>query len=144
MTVNHRLNVLGYLDLSAYGEEYRYSGNLGQADIVAALEWVRDNIAAFGGDPDNVTIFGQSGGGGKVTTLMQMPSADGLYHRAIVMSGVMGRRRDPADPYRLPALIANKCSGSVPAGVPFPALPDNRRKYFAVKKAAPQGNDFFS
>ncbi len=103
VTVNHRLNVLGYLDLSAYGEEYRYSGNLGQADIVAALEWVRDNIAAFGGDPDNVTIFGQSGGGGKVTTLMQMPSADGLYHRAIVMSGVMGGRRKPDDPYKLPA-----------------------------------------
>ena len=88
VTINHRLNVLGYLDLSAYGEEYKYSGNLGQADIVAALQWVKENIAAFGGDPDNVTIFGQSGGGGKVTTLMQMPAADGLYHRAIVMSGV--------------------------------------------------------
>ena len=88
VTINHRLNVLGYLDLSAYGEEYKYSGNLGQADIVAALQWVKENIAAFGGDPDNVTIFGQSGGGGKVTTLLQMPAADGLYHRAIVMSGV--------------------------------------------------------
>jgi len=88
VTINHRLNVLGFLDLSAYGEEYRYSGNLGQADIVAALQWVKENIAAFGGDPDNVTVFGQSGGGGKVTTLLQMPAADGLYHRAIVMSGV--------------------------------------------------------
>lgn len=94
VSINHRLNVLGYLDLSAYGEQYRYTGNLGQADIVAALEWVRDNIAGFGGDPDNVTIFGQSGGGGKVTTLMQMPAADGLYHRAIVMSGVMGGRKN--------------------------------------------------
>lgn len=93
VSVNHRLNVLGYLDLSAYGDKYKYSGNLGQADIVAALEWVRDNIANFGGDPDNVTIFGQSGGGGKVTTLMQMPAADGLYHRAIVMSGVMGGKK---------------------------------------------------
>ncbi len=101
VTVNHRLNVLGYLDLSAYGAQYKYSGNLGQADIVAALEWVKDNIAAFGGDPDNVTIFGQSGGGGKVTTLLQMPAADGLYHRAIVMSGVMGGRKVADSPTNL-------------------------------------------
>ncbi len=101
VTVNHRLNVLGYLDLSAYGEKYAHSGNLGQADIVAALKWVRDNIAAFGGDPENVTIFGQSGGGGKVMTLMQMPSADGLYHRAIVMSGVMGGRKVADSPTNL-------------------------------------------
>lgn len=98
VSINHRLNVLGYLDLSAYGEKYRHSGNLGQADIVAALEWVRDNIAKFGGDPNNVTIFGQSGGGGKVTTLMQMPAADGLYHRAIIMSGVLGSKRTQNKP----------------------------------------------
>lgn len=95
VTVNHRLNVLGYLNLSDYGEEYRYSGNAGQADIVAALQWVRDNIAGFGGDPNNVTIFGQSGGGGKVTTLMQMPAADGLYHRAVIMSGVFRKEKKP-------------------------------------------------
>lgn len=89
VTLNHRLNVLGYLDLSAYGEEYALSGNVGMADIVEALKWVKQNIAAFGGDPDNVTIFGQSGGGGKVTTLLQMPAADGLYHRAVIQSGVM-------------------------------------------------------
>ena len=65
VSLNHRLNVLGFLDLSAYGEEYRYSGNVGMADIVEALRWVRENIAAFGGDPDNVTLFGQSGGGQK-------------------------------------------------------------------------------
>lgn len=98
VSINHRLNVLGYLDLSAYGKKYKYSGNLGQADIVAALEWVRDNIANFGGDPNNVTIFGQSGGGGKVTTLMQMPAADGLYHCAIIMSGVMGKKRSEMKP----------------------------------------------
>lgn len=87
VTINHRLNVLGHLDLSAFGEKYRESGNLGMTDIVAALRWVRDNIAYFGGDPNCVTIFGQSGGGGKVSTLMCMPSAHGLFHRAMVMSG---------------------------------------------------------
>lgn len=90
VSINHRLNMLGYLDLSDFGEEYYNSANAGQADIVAALEWVRDNIANFGGDPDNVTIFGQSGGGMKVTSLLQTPCADGLFHRAIVMSGVAG------------------------------------------------------
>ena len=81
-----------------YGEAYANTANLGQDDLVCALRWVRDNIAAFGGDPDNVTIFGQSGGGGKTTTLMQMPSADGLYHRAIVMSGVFGKQEKPFGP----------------------------------------------
>ena len=90
VTVNHRLNILGYLDLSDFGEEYANSGNTGTDDLIAALRWVRDNIAAFGGDPDNVTLFGQSGGGGKVTTLLQTPAADGLYHRGVVMSGVIG------------------------------------------------------
>ena len=87
VTLNHRLNVLGFLDLSAYGAKYAKSGNAGMLDIVKALEWVRDNIAAFGGDPSNVTIFGQSGGGGKVCTLMAMPSAKGLFNKAIVQSG---------------------------------------------------------
>ena len=91
VTVNHRLNVLGFLDLSAFGEKYASSGNAGMLDIVAALKWVRNNIAAFGGDPSNVTIFGQSGGGGKVTTLLAMPSAKGLFHKAIVQSGSMLR-----------------------------------------------------
>lgn len=87
VTVNHRLNILGFLDMSSFGEKYANSVNAGMADIVASLEWVRDNIEAFGGDPDNVTIFGQSGGGGKVKTLMNIPAANGLYHRAIMMSG---------------------------------------------------------
>ena len=90
VTVNHRLNVLGYFDLSDYGEEYENSGNAGGDDIIAALRWVHDNIAAFGGDPGNVTVFGQSGGGGKVTTLLQSPGADGLYHRGCILSGVLG------------------------------------------------------
>lgn len=91
VTLNHRLNMLGYFDLSSFGERFANSGNAGQADIIAALEWVRDNIAAFGGDPDNVTLFGQSGGGGKVLSLLQTPAADGLFHRGIMMSGGAGR-----------------------------------------------------
>lgn len=87
VTVNHRLNVLGFLDLSAFGEKYRGSANVGMTDIVAALRWVKENISNFGGDPDCVTIFGQSGGGGKVSSLLCMPSAQGLFHRAMVMSG---------------------------------------------------------
>jgi para-nitrobenzyl esterase len=88
VTINHRLNILGYLDLSPFNEKYKNSGNAGNADIVAALKWIQDNIANFGGDPDNVTIFGQSGGGAKVTSLMQTPSADGLFHKGIVQSGI--------------------------------------------------------
>lgn len=89
VSLNHRLNLLGYLNLSEYGEKYWNSGNVGNADIVAALRWIRDNIEAFGGDPQNVTLFGQSGGGMKIWTLMQTPEADGLYHKAIIQSGVL-------------------------------------------------------
>ncbi|MBK6477912.1 MAG: carboxylesterase/lipase family protein [Saprospiraceae bacterium] len=85
--INHRLNVLGYLDLSVFGEKYKHSANISILDIKAALEWVQQNIANFGGDPGNVTIFGQSGGGAKVNTLMAMPSAKGLFHKAINQSG---------------------------------------------------------
>ena len=91
VSINHRLNVLGFLDLSAYGETYAKSANAGLLDIVASLKWVSENIAAFGGDPSNVTIFGQSGGGGKVTTLLATPCAKGLFHKAIVQSGSMLR-----------------------------------------------------
>ncbi len=87
VSINHRLNVLGYLNLADYGDQYAETANVGMLDIVAALEWVRDSIANFGGDPGRVTIFGQSGGGGKVSTLMAMPAAKGLFHRAIVESG---------------------------------------------------------
>ena len=90
VSINHRLNVLGYCDLSEFGEEYKNSGNAGTSDMVAALQWIHRNIAAFGGDPGNVTIFGQSGGGMKVTALLQTPAADGLYHKGIIMSGVQG------------------------------------------------------
>ena len=95
VTVNHRLNILGYIDLTALGGKYSESVNLGQQDLVKALEWVHDNIAAFGGDPGCVTIGGQSGGGGKTSTLMAMPSAKGLFHRAIVQSGSTLRQQEP-------------------------------------------------
>jgi para-nitrobenzyl esterase len=87
--VNHRLGILGFLDLSHMGEEYAASGNVGILDVVDALAWVRGNIAAFGGDSGNVTVFGESGGGLKTSVLLAMPPALGLFHKAFVMSGAM-------------------------------------------------------
>ncbi len=87
ITVNHRLNVYGFLDLSDYGDKYKYSANVGIYDLVDALDWVRSNAANFGGNPNNITIFGQSGGGGKVLALMTSPYAKGLFDKAIVQSG---------------------------------------------------------
>ena len=95
VSINHRLNFLGYLDLSDFGEKYKYSGVAGVMDMVKALEWVNKNIAAFGGDPDNVTIFGQSGGGGKVNILLGTPSAKGLFKRGIIESGSMTSLMEP-------------------------------------------------
>jgi para-nitrobenzyl esterase len=92
VTLNHRLNVFGYTFLGdVMGTDFALSGSAGVLDLVAALEWVRDNIAGFGGDPDLVTIFGQSGGGRKVAALMSMPGAKGLFHRAIIESGAVLR-----------------------------------------------------
>ena len=97
VSINHRLGPLGYCNLAGVGgEKYSASGNVGQLDIVAALEWVRDNIANFGGDPGNVTIMGQSGGGAKVCVLSAMPSAKGLFHKAVVLSGASVRAGDKA------------------------------------------------
>ncbi|KAB4179784.1 carboxylesterase/lipase family protein [Bacteroides uniformis] len=108
VTLNHRLNVLGFLDLSAYGDKYAKSGNAGLLDLVAALQWVNKNIAAFGGDAQNVTIFGQSGGGGKVSTLLATPSAKGLYHKAIVQSGSMLRTMDAKYSRRIGAAVMDE------------------------------------
>ncbi len=94
VSVNHRLNILGYFDLSDFGKEYANSANAGTDDIITALRWVHENIEQFGGDPANVTVFGQSGGGAKVTTLLQTPAADGLYAKGINMSGVIGLLAD--------------------------------------------------
>ena len=106
VTHNHRLNIFGYLNLAEWGgEKYASSANVGMLDIVAVLEWVRDNISNFGGDPGNVTIFGQSGGGGKVTCLMAMPAAQGLFHRAIVQSGSLLKMGTPEDSAKLATAV---------------------------------------
>ena len=89
VSVNHRLNILGFLDLSAYGDEYAYSANVGMLDIVKALEWIQENIESFGGNPNDVTIVGESGGGGKVGTLMCMPPEENLFHKSNIMSGTL-------------------------------------------------------
>ena len=106
VTHNHRLNVYGYLNLQELGsEEYARSANVGLLDIVAVLAWVRENITTFGGDPGCVTIFGQSGGGGKVLALMAMPAAKGLFHRAIVQSGPFLKSLSPDYSGRLAELV---------------------------------------
>ena len=88
VSINHRLNAVGFTHLGDIaGEEFAHSGNAGMLDVVHALQWVKENIAQFGGDPDTVMAFGESGGGRKVSVLQAMPSAQGLYHRAIVQSG---------------------------------------------------------
>jgi len=88
VSINHRLNVFGYLYLgSLAGDKFAQSGNVGMLDVVAALQWIRDNIAQFGGDPNNVTIFGESGGAGKVSVMCGLPAAKGLFHKAIMQSG---------------------------------------------------------
>jgi para-nitrobenzyl esterase len=111
VTHNHRLNVYGYLNLAHLeGEEYASSANVGMLDLVAVLEWVRDNIATFGGDPGSVTIFGQSGGGGKVVALMAMPAAKGLFHRAIVQSGPFLKSLSPDYSGRLAELVVAELS----------------------------------
>lgn len=97
VSLNHRLNALGYLYLGDLHPDFADSGNSGQLDIVLALQWVRDNIAAFGGDPGNVTIFGQSGGGMKVSALLGTLPAKGLYHKAIAQSGPAPRLVEKAD-----------------------------------------------
>ena len=118
VTVNHRLNALGYLYLP---ERFPDSGNAGQLDLVCALEWVQRNIAAFGGDPDNVTLFGQSGGGAKIATLMAMPAAAGLFHKAITMSGQQVTASGPLNARRrADAFLA--ALGEDPASAPVEAL----------------------
>jgi para-nitrobenzyl esterase len=98
VTLNHRLNAFGFCHLAQLGDErFADSGVAGMLDLIRALEWVRDNIATFGGDPGNVTVFGESGGGAKVSVLVGMPEATGLFHRAMVQSGVHLHGQDPAE-----------------------------------------------
>jgi len=105
-SINHRLGPLGYCDLAGVGgEPFAASGNVGMLDCVAALEWVRDNIAGFGGDPGNVTIMGQSGGGAKVCALTAMPAAKGLFHKAVVLSGASLKMGEKAYAEKLGAAV---------------------------------------
>lgn len=108
VSMNHRLNILGTLDLSAYGRQYADSRYTGTADLVSALQWVHDNVASFGGDPGNVMIFGQSGGGGKVVRMMHMPDARGLFHKVSAQSGGNNtyRTTDPAASIKAQQTIA--------------------------------------
>lgn len=124
VAVNHRLNIFGHLDLSAHGERFAQSGNAGVLDLVAALEWVREHAARFGGDPGNVTIFGQSGGGGKVCALLTMPAARGLFHKAIVQSGASVRFAERERTTRLADAVLKHLGVSVDqlAGLPLKRL----------------------
>jgi para-nitrobenzyl esterase len=108
-SINHRLGPLGYCNLAGVGgEKFAASGNVGMLDIVLALEWVRDNIASFGGDPGNVTIMGQSGGGAKVCTLTAMPAAKGLFHKAVVESGAGLRMGEKATSEKLGSYVLSE------------------------------------
>jgi para-nitrobenzyl esterase len=115
VTINHRLNVFGFTYLAeAAGSDFALSGGAGMLDIVAALQWVRTNIDRFGGDPNLVTIFGQSGGGRKVATLMAMPEATGLFHRAIIESGAVLRLTEREDAIRATTLLLDELGSTRP------------------------------
>src|SRR5665648_43672 len=108
LTINHRLNVMGFANLSAFSSDFAASGQVGMLDIVHALKWVQTNIAQFGGDPNRVMIFGQSGGGRKCETLLAMPSAKGLFHRAVIESGAAIKVADRSDATQNAELLLNK------------------------------------
>jgi para-nitrobenzyl esterase len=117
VTVNHRLHALGYLYVP---DAFPDSGNAGQLDLICALEWVQNNIAAFGGDPGNVTLFGQSGGGAKIATLMAMPAAKGLFHKAITMSGQQVTASGPINAERRARAFLARLRGSQDPALPAP------------------------
>jgi para-nitrobenzyl esterase len=108
VTVNHRLNAFGYLYLARLDPRFSNSGNAGQLDLILALRWVRDNIASFGGDPAKVMVFGQSGGGAKIATLMGTPAAKGLFHRAATMSGQQVTASGPLNATRRAEALLDK------------------------------------
>ncbi len=121
VTLTHRLNAFGYLSLGRLDARFPDSGNAGQLDLVLALQWIRDNITAFGGDPGRVTLFGQSGGGAKIATLMAMPAAKGLFHRAITMSGQQVTASGPLNATRRAQAFLAKLARD-PADVPVEKL----------------------
>lgn len=127
VTINHRLNVFGYLKLDDRDERFADSANAGVLDMLAALQWVRDNATAFGGDPGNVTLFGQSGGGGKVCALLGCPAARGLFHKAIVMSTSGGLRiMEPEESARASYQLARQLGLKQPTGEALQAVPMRR------------------
>jgi para-nitrobenzyl esterase len=136
-SVNHRLGPLGFCNLAGVGgEKFAASGNVGMLDLVAALEWVRDNIANFGGDPGNVTIMGQSGGGAKVCILTAMPSAKGLFHKAVVLSGASRKSGDKALSEKLGATVVKE-AGLSPAELnKLQAMP--WKEFYAIATKAQQ------
>jgi para-nitrobenzyl esterase len=126
VTVNHRLNALGYLYLARLDPRFADSGNAGQLDLILALRWVRDNIAAFGGDPGNILVFGQSGGGAKIATMMGMPAAKRLFHRAITMSGQQVTASGPINASRRTAAYLAKLGVSPDDLDPLLTMPVER------------------
>jgi para-nitrobenzyl esterase len=143
VTVNHRLNIFGHLFLLPYGDQFADAANNGLLDLIAALEWVRDNIESFGGDPGNVTIFGESGGGAKVAYLMAMPKAKGLFHKAVIQSAGF-RAADPTGPERaaakvLKALDIDKATLHRLADTPMEKL----LAVMSAVTASENGNDYF-
>jgi len=137
VTINHRLGAFGYLHLEDLGgAEFASSGSAGMLDIIAALEWVRDNIASFGGDPGNVTIFGESGGGAKVSVLMAMPAAQGLFHKAIIQSGPavqMASREDGTETVRQVLAELGLGAGQLPELRKIPGAPSEGKSGGAEK-----------
>jgi len=134
-SINHRLGPLGYCNLAGVGgEKFAASGNVGMLDIVAALEWVRDNIANFGGDPNNVTIMGQSGGGAKVCMLTAMPSAKGLFHKAVVLSGASRKMADKDYSEKLGAAVLKQAGLSAGELDKLQAMP--WRKFYDIAMEA--------
>ena len=141
--VNHRLNVFGYTHFGDIGgAEYAHSGNAGQLDIIAALEWVRDNIEQFGGDPNRVMIFGESGGGAKVSMLLASPPAKGLFHAAVIESGPGIRVGEPEQATRAAKLLLAELGIKIENITEIQKLPTSRilSAYFAVNaKFSQQG-----
>lgn len=124
VTLNHRLNAFGYAYLAAHG--FADSGNVGQLDLILALQWVRANAAAFGGDPECVTVFGQSGGGAKIATLMAMPPARGLFHRAFTMSGQQVTASGPLNATRRTNAYLEACGLNASTARGIATLPSQR------------------
>lgn len=152
VSVNHRLNVMGYLNLEEYGEEFKNSANAGIADLVMALKWVHENIAAFGGDPENVTICGHSGGGGKVQCMFQIPEAAPYFQRGMVMSGARADSLYPANTRESSCKVAQKLLDELGITketiqkideIPFTQIASAARKIGSLFDWGPVANDFF-